>query len=75
MIKEIDAQKVGEAAQLLGAGRVTKEDDIDFCAGVLLSKKIGAGVSKRDVLATVFSEDRKKLKLGSDRLKESIIIT
>lgn len=75
VIKEIDAQKVGEAAQLLGAGRVTKEDDIDFCAGVLLSKKIGAGVSKRDVLATVFSEDRKKLKLGSDRLKESIIIT
>lgn len=70
VIKEIDAQKVGEAAQLLGAGRVTKEDDIDFCAGVLLSKKIGAGVSKRDVLATVFSEDRKKLKLGSDRLKE-----
>ena len=75
VIKEIDAQKVGEAAQLLGAGRLTKEDDIDFCAGVLLSKKIGAGVSKRDVLATVFSEDRKKLKLGSDRLKESIIIT
>lgn len=75
VIKEIDAQKVGEAAQLLGAGRVTKEDDIDFCAGVLLSKKIGAGVSKGDVLATVFSEDRKKLKLGSDRLKESIIIT
>lgn len=75
VIKEIDAQKVGEAAQLLGAGRVTKEDDIDFCAGVLLSKKIGARVSKRDVLATVFSEDRKKLKLGSDRLKESIIIT
>lgn len=75
VIKEIDAQKVGEAAQLLGAGRVTKDDDIDFCAGVLLSQKIGAGVSKRDVLATVFSEDRKKLKLGSDRLKESIIIT
>lgn len=75
VIKEIDAQKVGEAAQLLGAGRVTKEDDIDFCAGVLLSKKIGDRVSKRDVLATVFSEDRKKLKLGSDRLKESIIIT
>lgn len=75
VIKEIDAQKVGEAAQLLGAGRVTKDDDIDFCAGVLLSQKIGARVSKRDVLATVFSEDRKKLKLGSDRLKESIIIT
>jgi len=49
-ISGIDAEKVGVAAMLLGAGRKTKEDSIDHAAGVTLLKKIGDPVSVGDTL-------------------------
>ncbi|MDK2866135.1 MAG: pyrimidine-nucleoside phosphorylase [Clostridiales bacterium] len=46
----LDAEKIGLAAMLLGAGRKTKEDPIDYAAGITLSKKIGDYVNLGDVL-------------------------
>lgn len=51
----MDTQKVGEASSLLGAGRMTKEDSIDFAAGIVLSKKTGDYAKKGDVLATLYT--------------------
>ena len=38
-IKELKAKNVGEAAGILGAGRIEKTDEIDNLAGVVLYKK------------------------------------
>ncbi len=49
----IDAEKIGVAAMLLGAGRKTKEDSIDHSAGITLHAKTGKKVSRGDVLLTL----------------------
>ena len=49
----IDALALGQAASLLGAGRLTKEDVIDPNAGIVLSHKIGAKLTKGQTLAVV----------------------
>ena len=52
-LSHMDAQKIGEASALLGAGRQTKEDVIDFAAGVVLKKKTGERVEAGEVLAVL----------------------
>ena len=40
---------------LLGAGRATKESEIDLAVGLILRKKIGDRVQKGDSLVTICS--------------------
>jgi pyrimidine-nucleoside phosphorylase len=54
-IGHINALALGQIASLLGAGRLTKDDSIDFNAGILLNKKIGDHVKQGDLLATLFT--------------------
>jgi pyrimidine-nucleoside phosphorylase len=50
-IQRINALGLGEAAMKQGAGRATKEDLIDYDAGIIVEKKCGDYVNKGDVLA------------------------
>lgn len=52
-LSHIDALALGQAASLLGAGRLTKEDVIDPNAGIVLRHKIGAQLTKGETLAVV----------------------
>lgn len=54
-VESIIADEVGVAAMLLGAGRATKEDKIDFAAGITLEKKVGDRVEVGDVIAVLRS--------------------
>lgn len=54
-VSEITADQIGLAAMHLGAGRVTKDSEIDLSVGVILNKKIGDQVETGDSLATVHS--------------------
>ncbi|RSD27317.1 pyrimidine-nucleoside phosphorylase [Mesobacillus subterraneus] len=54
-VSEIVADEVGTAAMLLGAGRATKESEIDLAVGLLLRKKIGDKVEKGESLLTIYS--------------------
>lgn len=49
-VQSFDTESIGIAAMLLGAGRRTKEDTIDFSAGITLKKKIGDKVEVGDTL-------------------------
>lgn len=49
-IYSMEAEKIGIAAMLLGAGRKTKEDKIDFAAGITLVKKVGEKVTQGDTM-------------------------
>lgn len=52
-IREIAANQLGVAAMKLGAGRATKEDEIDLAVGLVLEKKIGDYVKEGDTLVTL----------------------
>ena len=50
-IAALNALDIGRAANLLGAGRYTKEDDIDPTVGVELKLKVGDHVEENEILA------------------------
>ncbi len=54
-IAKMDAEQIGHAAVLLGAGRLTKEDVIDHRAGIILHKTRGDQVCKGETLCTLHS--------------------
>lgn len=54
-VQAIDAEAIGVAAMLLGAGRATKDDAIDYSVGISLRKKVGDRVAFGDVLAVIHS--------------------
>ncbi len=54
-VSEIAADEIGTAAMLLGAGRATKESEIDLAVGLMLRKKIGDQVQKGESLVTIYS--------------------
>ncbi|MFC0404258.1 pyrimidine-nucleoside phosphorylase [Enterococcus ureilyticus] len=82
-VTEIVADNIGVAAMKLGAGRETKEEDIDLAVGLILRKKVGDPVKKGDSLVTIFAnqEDvtavqemiKDNVRIGSD-IPESQLI-
>ena len=54
-ISKMDAESIGVASVILGAGREAKDDTIDMSAGIVLEKKTGDKVSKGDTLAILYS--------------------
>ncbi|HET7629197.1 MAG TPA: pyrimidine-nucleoside phosphorylase [Bacillales bacterium] len=56
-VEGIDAEAVGVAAMMLGAGRRTKEDVIDRSVGITLKKKIGDRVDKGECIAVLHAND------------------
>ncbi|WP_271397414.1 pyrimidine-nucleoside phosphorylase [Salinicoccus roseus] len=62
-VEEIAAEEIGIASAMLGAGRQTKEDEIDLAVGLVLKKKVGDRVEQGDTLAVIHSnsEDIKEV--------------
>lgn len=60
-VEKIEAKSIGLASQHTGAGRATKEDEIDLSAGIYVCKKVGDRVEPGDVLAEFYGNDEKKL--------------
>lgn len=58
-ISRTDAEKIGSASVILGAGRVNKEDSIDYTAGIILRKKTGDKVKAGDVIAEFHTNDER----------------
>lgn len=63
-ISLIDAELIGKASLLVGAGRLTKADVLDFDAGVKLVALNGQSVKKGDTLAVLYS--------NKDAVEESV---
>ena len=63
-----DTEGIGVAAVLLGAGRETKESELDLSAGIRLLKKTGDRVQKGDVLATLYANDAARFAAAKEKL-------
>lgn len=57
-INNIDALGLGEIARLIGAGRLSKDDVIDYSVGLALKKKVGDYVNVGDELLTVYLNEK-----------------
>ncbi|ODJ60470.1 pyrimidine-nucleoside phosphorylase [Brochothrix thermosphacta] len=55
VVSNMVADEIGIAAMLLGAGRATKEDEIDLAVGLMLRKKVGEAVKEGEPLVTIYS--------------------
>ncbi len=60
-ISEINAEEIGKLASRLGAGRMKKEDRIDYQAGVILHKKVADKVQKGEKIATLYTNKEDKI--------------
>ncbi len=54
-INSMDTERIGKISVSLGAGRLTKEDQIDYTAGIVINKKINDYVKVGDLIATFYS--------------------
>lgn len=52
-VTEIVADELGTAAMWLGAGRATKESEIDLAVGLMLNKKVGDRVEEGESLVSI----------------------
>ena len=66
-IESMDAETIGISSVILGAGRTTKDDTIDYSAGIILSKKTGDKVKKGDLLCTLYADNQSLLEPAKEK--------
>ena len=74
-IQEINAEEIGKIACNLGAGRIKKEDNIDYAVGIELDKKVGTKVQKGEILGKIHANDTTKLELAKKQVNDIIKIS
>lgn len=70
----MDAEKIGTASVILGAGRASKEDSIDYTAGIVLFKKTHDEVSEGDVLCELHTNDERSIEIAERIFLEAVTI-
>ncbi|HFK1706658.1 MULTISPECIES: pyrimidine-nucleoside phosphorylase [unclassified Bacillus (in: firmicutes)] len=73
VISNIVADEIGIAAMLLGAGRATKEDEIDLAVGLMLRKKVGDAVKEGEPFVTIYA-NRENIEDVKAKIYENISI-
>ena len=73
-IQMIDAERIGNVAIYLGAGRKVAEDELDDDAGIVLVKKMDDRVEEGEVIAYVYSNNEEKLKGAAVNISEAYTI-
>ena len=74
VVSAIDAEELGIAGMLLGAGRETKDSELDLAAGLILHKKIGDSVEKGETLVTIHS-NKQDVQSSVDKILANIEIS
>ena len=73
VVSKIIASDIGNAVTVLGGGRLTKSDKIDFSVGVVMNVQLGSRVKKGDVLCTIYHND-KGLQRAQELLSNAITV-
>lgn len=60
-LSHMDAERIGRAAMLLGAGRAKQDDVIDMTAGIRLAARTGDAVAVGEPLATLYTNDASRI--------------
>ena len=55
VLKDINALNIAKLSEYLGAGRKSKDDEIDYDAGIIIKKDIGDEIKEGDILASLYT--------------------
>ena len=73
-VTKIKAEEIGKAAMVIGAGRATKEDEVDHAVGIELKKKVGDKVEKGEVIAEIYFNDEKNVQSSKAMVIDAYVI-
>jgi pyrimidine-nucleoside phosphorylase/thymidine phosphorylase len=74
-ISAIDAELIGRAAMLIGAGRDRKEDAIDPAVGVILEAKIGQKMDAGSILCRLYYTDEERVEEAAEMVEDAFRIS
>ena len=74
-IQEMNAESIGKVACGLGAGRVKKEDNIDYSVGIKINKKVADKIEKGEVIGYIYSNSQEKLNEANEKLLKIIKVS
>jgi pyrimidine-nucleoside phosphorylase len=74
-ISAIDAEGIGKASSLIGAGRNTKEDTIDPAVGVILEVKVGQKIEGGAVLCRLYYTGDEQVEEASQQIEDAFRIS
>ncbi len=74
-VHHMDTIGLGNTAQMMGAGRRTKEDVIDPSVGFVLHKRIGDAISEGEALATVYAKDEESALVAIAAIQQQVAIS
>jgi len=74
-VSAIDAEEIGLASSMIGAGRDTKEDSIDPAVGVILEVKTGQKIEAGAVLCRLYFTNEERLAEAAERVEDAFRIS
>ncbi|MDH7605284.1 MAG: thymidine phosphorylase [Melioribacter sp.] len=74
-VQSINTYEIGIVSSELGAGRLTKEDNIDPKAGIIFYPKIGDKIKKGDIIAEIFTDRKESIDNATKKILSSIKIS
>ncbi|MCD4752470.1 MAG: pyrimidine-nucleoside phosphorylase [Anaerolineaceae bacterium] len=73
-LHEVNAREIGESAVDLGAGRFTKQDDIDPAVGITILHKVGEQVARGQDLFIIHANQKEALEAAKKRVLAAHLI-
>ncbi|MBS3788700.1 thymidine phosphorylase [Candidatus Bipolaricaulota bacterium] len=74
-VSKLDALKIGRAANILGAGRQEKGEEIDYAVGIELEKKIGDELTASNTVARVHYNDDSNLEEAKTLIRDAYTVS
>ena len=74
-VSAIDAEDIGRASALIGAGRNTKEDVIDPAVGVILEVKVGQKIDAGGVLCRLYYTSDEHVEEAAEQIEDAFRIS
>ncbi len=74
-VSAIDAEEIGLASSMIGAGRDTKEDSIDPAVGVILEVKTGQKVEAGGVLCRLYFTKEDRIQEAAEQVEDAFRIS
>ena len=74
-LSAINAERIGTAAQMLGAGRATKADRIDPAVGLVMKKRLGDAVHIDEPLCMMYINDPAKADAAIEEFYSAFMIS
>lgn len=73
-VSKIKAEEVGKAAMIIGAGRATKEDEVDHAVGLKILKKVGDKIEKGEKIAEIYYNDTKNVEDSKNMILDAYVL-